>query len=81
LDHNDDAFRPRHECVIKASVERAITSNGPTNADDRHDQCRCAKDEEGHLATGAREERLNPLTAEFVAKRHDYFSFGASAKR
>ena len=81
MDHHDDAFRPRHEGVVEASVERAIAGNGPTNTNHRHDQRCCTENEERHLATSAREERLDPLAAEFVTKRHDYFSFGASDKR
>ena len=77
----NDALRSRHQGVVKTSIEGAIASHGPTNANHRHDQRRCAKNEYRHLATGAREKRLDPLAAELVAKRHNYFAFGASANR
>jgi hypothetical protein len=81
LDHENDAFRPRHQRIIETCVERAIASQRPANADHRHNQRRGAQNEERDLAAGAGEQRLNPLTAEITTERHGYFSFGASAKR
>ena len=81
MDLNDDALRPRHQGVVEARIKCAVSGNGSTNAHDRYDQRRCAEDEERHLAASARQERLDPLAPEFVAEWHDYFSFGASAKR
>ena len=77
----NDALRSRHQGVVETSIEGAIAGDGPTNANHRHNQRRCAKNEDRHLATGAREKRLDPLAAELVAKRHNYFAFGASANR
>jgi len=67
--------------VVETRIERTVPSQRAANANDGNDQGGGAKDEDGDLAAGAREERLDPLATEFVAKWHDYFSFGASAKR
>jgi hypothetical protein len=45
LNHDHDAFRPRHKGVVEASVERAIAGYGPTNTDHRHDERCCAENE------------------------------------
>jgi hypothetical protein len=38
LNHDHDAFRPRHEGVVETRIERAVAGNGPTNANHRHDE-------------------------------------------
>ena len=81
MDFANDALRSRHEGVVESSVKGTIASHGPADANHRHNQGGNTEDEERHLTTGARQERLNPFTLELVAERHDYFSFGASAKR
>jgi hypothetical protein len=81
LDHNHNAFRTRNKGVVEASVEGTIAGYRPTNTNHRHDERGGTENEERHLATGARQECLDPFTPELVAKRHDYFSFGASDKR
>jgi hypothetical protein len=81
LNFKDDALRPRHQCVVESGVEGTIAGYRPTNTNHRHDERGGTENEERHLATGARQECLDPFTPELVAERHDYFSFGASAKR
>jgi hypothetical protein len=81
LNLENDALRSRHQGVVEASVERTVAGYGSTNADHCHDQRGCAKDEERHLAAGARQKRLDPFAPELVAERHGYFALGASASR
>jgi ATPase subunit of ABC transporter with duplicated ATPase domains len=61
LNLQNDALRPCHKGVVETRVKRAIAGYRPTNANHRHDQCCCTENEERHLATSAREERLDEL--------------------
>ena len=81
MNFENDALRSSDQSVVEPGVEGTIASYRPTNANHRHDERGGAENEERHLTTGAGQERLDPFTPELVAERHDYFSFGASAKR
>jgi hypothetical protein len=81
LNLQNDALGSGDQGVVEASVEGAIAGYRPTNANHRHDQRGGTENKERHLAAGARQQRLDPLAPEFVAERHGYFAFGASANR
>jgi hypothetical protein len=76
-----DAVGAREQRVVETRIERTVPRQRTTHANNCHDECSCPKNKNGDLAASAREERLNPFATEVVAKWHDYFSFGASAKR
>ena len=81
MNFDDDAFGPSAQGVIKTGIKRAVACDGATNANHGNNKGSCTKNEDGDLAAGARQECLDPLAAKFVAQRHRYFPFGASASR
>jgi hypothetical protein len=81
LDFENDTLRSGDQGVVEAGVKSTIAGYRSTNANHRHDERGSAENEERHLATGARQERLDPLASEFVTERHVYLTFGASANR
>ena len=76
-----DALGSCAQGIIETRIKCATPRNRTANANERHHERGCTKNEERDLATGARKKCLDPLASELVAEGHGYFDFGASARR